>query len=313
MMNKYSFVSSQVILAKLSSDLRGTNLHESDIIDWVGEALGFMKVTTNLEEATAFLDVKNHHVSFPEGLQYIIQVAKDNNFPEDIQNTISPPSVETVLAPNVPVVLDHNDQFEDIVNVAYYRPYFDHSYEYLDWVYSDVYKQRFSPIRLANHTFFSSLVCAEDKGIYDTGCRGEEYTVAVNRLRFSFKEGLVAVSYLRTVICPETGYPMIPDNMHAITAISYYVKWKMAERFAWAGREGWETKADKAEARWNKYVKQANNVAKMPQGIDQWQDLMDQGNYLIPRRSRYFGFFGNLATPEQRPFNNPDGRLRNYN
>ena len=281
MTNKYTYVSAEVILNKLSRDLRGTDIHESDVIDWTGEALGAMKVANILEEAVAFVDVKNHHTAVPLGMQYVMQIARD--YSEG-------------------VVLETEEVSESVkVGIAY---------SYMDWVQDANFKTNFAPVRLSSHKFFSSVVCKEDESIYDNACRGDEYSLAINRFRFSFSEGSVAIAYLRTAVCEMTGYPMIPDSYEHISAITYYIKWKMAERFDYAGREGWGPKSEKAEKHWLKYVKMANNAAKMPQTLDEWQDLMDQGNYLLPRRKRYDGYFGNLAQPEQRRFNNPDNRLR---
>ena len=50
------------IFNKLYRDLRETSLNESDVIEWIGEALDFLKVAENQEEAIAFLEVKNHQL-----------------------------------------------------------------------------------------------------------------------------------------------------------------------------------------------------------------------------------------------------------
>ena len=48
------------------------------------------------------------------------------------------------------------------------------------------------------------------------------------------------------------------------------------------------------------YVKQAANEGMMPKGVDEMQNLVDQSVYLIPRRSVYDNFFGNLARRESK-------------
>ena len=121
-------------------------------------------------------------------------------------------------------------------------------------------------------------------------------------LRFNFIEGQVAVSYLRNTV-DSSGYPLIPDNISYITAIVYYIKWKIAEMYEWAGRDGWAAKAEKAEARWGKYAKQAKNFMKMPKTLDQYQNLLEQTHYLIPNHKRYYEYFGNLSKSQPRNFN----------
>ena len=84
-MQKFEYTSVDTIFAKFSRDLRGTDLHESDIIEWIGEALGFMNVVEIQEEAIAFIEVKNHKAELPNNFKSVIQVAKYNGWkgPED--------------------------------------------------------------------------------------------------------------------------------------------------------------------------------------------------------------------------------------
>ena len=44
MKQKFSYTSVNTILSKFNRDLRGNDISESDIIEWIGEALGFMKI-----------------------------------------------------------------------------------------------------------------------------------------------------------------------------------------------------------------------------------------------------------------------------
>ena len=92
----------------------------------------------------------------------------------------------------------------------------------------------------------------------------------------------------------ETGYPVIPDEIEFITAITYYIKWKMAERLRWSGREGFNLEAQDAEQKWMKYMRMALNKMKMPKGIDQHQNMLEQTFYLIPNHRKYYGFFGKI-------------------
>jgi hypothetical protein len=206
------------------------------------------------------------------------------------------------------VLLDCQGEMIADPEVGYYRPYFDLQYEYLGWVHSKSFRTKFTPVRLANHTFFNTLVCQNEasNGLYNnTNYLADEYTIVEDQLRFSFKEGLVAVAYLRSKVDLETGYPMVPDDESAKAAITYYLGWKVKEREAWNHREGAMQIAQIAEARWLKYIKQFRNKAKMPWGTDEYEDLMEQGNYLLPRNKRYYGFFGKLGRAEDRIFNDP--------
>ena len=58
------------------------------------------------------------------------------------------------------------------------------------------------------------------------------------------------------------------------------------------------------------YCKQAGNKALIPQGVDQYQNILDQTNYILPRIDRYYGFFGKMSRPENRKYLDPDRRNR---
>jgi hypothetical protein len=319
MSQKFQYVTVDTILSKYLRDFRGLELNEDDAVEWIGEALGHIKIATLSEEAVAFLEVKNYQAALPNGLQYIIQVAKNNRWTPAQKEVCTPQVITTGLEQSCTtsscvtpakdmVLLDCQGNFILEPEVAYYRPYFDLQFEYLDWFHSKTFREAFTPVRLANHSFFNSIVCQtkDTETLYNNINHYDEYTVVQDNLRFSFKEGFVALSYLRSKVDLETGYPMVPDDESAKAAITYYLGWKTKERECWNHREGACQLAQLAEQRWLKYIKQFKNKVKMPWGVDDYQDLMDQSNYLIPRNKRYFGFFGKLGKPEDRIFNDPD-------
>lgn len=317
---KFNYISIETIFAKFSRDLRNADLHEADLVEWTAEALEFMKIAETQQEAVYFAEVKNHRAELPLGFQSVIQIAKYNNWrgPEedlspqgivDCRSTIDFNNAECLSTINDLVVTDCKGQIlcgED--NVAYYRPYFDLQWEYGGWSQSRYYHENYTPVKLSNEAFFNSVVCKETDEkmakIYATS--KDEYTLAggfpTMELRFSFKEGFIAMAYLKSPIDPQTGYPVIPDDISLITAIMYYIKWKMAERFRWDGREGFAGEAKEAEERWLKYVRQGLNKAKMPQGEDQYQNLLDQSFYLLPRQKRQNGFFGSGRNTNSRRY-----------
>lgn len=314
-MQRYNYVTIDTIFSKFSRDLRGTDIHESDIIEWVGEALGFLQTSSVLEEAVSFLEIKNHTADLPFGFKNLIQAASYKGNIKDFFNK------ECVKIQEEQECEEYEEQeiCEDCIemdcqgeiilddeNIVYFRPgtQLSHMSVYNTWIYSRPYKSGFTPMRLSNHSFFNSIVCIETSSkmasLYQS-CKNE-YTLVGGfpnlQIRTSFKEGIVALSYLRTMLDPDTGYPLIPDDMSHISAITYYIKWKMAERLRWEGRQGFNLEAQDAEAKWLRYVKQANSKSKMPYGQDQYQNTMEQSMYLIPRMNKYQNYFGNLGRSE---------------
>lgn len=324
-MQKFQFIKIDSILSKFHRDFRGLNLSEADAIDWIGEALGFMKIVSASQENVAFLEVKNYQAPIPNGLHYIIQIARNTQWeqPEDTStctiDTLESLAEEEVSASagsctkaKMALLNCRGELVDENAEVAYYRPFFDLQYEYLQWANSKTRAMKFVPVRLANHSFFDTLVCKESgmEGLYKDNNDREEYTIVQDYLRFNFESGFIAVSYVGQMLDGDTGYPMIPDDESAKAAITYYLGWKTKEQECWNHKEGACQLAEKAEQKWLKYVGQFKSKAKMPTGVDQYQNLMDQSSYLIPRRNRYYGFFGKLGTAEDRRFNDPNRTTR---
>lgn len=313
------------IFSKFHRDLKDTNISESDAIEWIGEALEFLQVAQIQEQAIAFLEVKNHHADIPTGFQMVLQIARNNHWvkeectPKEIIKQIEEPKVcedceedeECIDCEYTVLTTDCNGFILYKDNIIDYKPMFDLKLNYQYWRDSGYYRRNYTPVRLANHTLFNTLVCKErvDECI---GCT-DEYTIVGTtdkKLRFSFQEGYVAMAYLKNAIDEETGYPLIPDQISYITAITYYVKWKIAEWYSWNGRAGFAQQAEIAQNNWLTYVRQAKNWAKMPKSIDDYQDLLEQTHYLIPNHKKYYGYFGNLGKSQQLNFNNnTDERL----
>lgn len=312
-MTELQYTTVDRVLAKFHRDLRDTTINESDAIEWIGEALGFLKVQQVQEEAVAFLEVKNYEVEVPSYFNMVIQIAKKKNWTKDNSCEITPkavskhrcnckkddynPSGECRCHDKQAVYTDCQGNIIGEYEQAYYRPRFDLKWEYDLWRQSEWFNRDFIPVRLSDHTFFNSIVCKEhDRDLYRNRPYHEEYTIVgtmTKKLRFSFKEGLIALSYLRTAVDEETGYPLIPDNESYMAAITYYLKWKIAEWYQWNGREGFQqTLPQEMERKWLKYVRQAKNYMKMPKSIDDYQNLLEQ-TYSLPNLYKYKNFFGN--------------------
>jgi len=57
----------------------------------------------------------------------------------------------------------------------------------------------------------------------------------------------------------------------------------------------------KWEEEWQWYCRQSNNALFMPSSVDEWQNLKEGRDYLLPR-DNYYGFFGHLGKKESRRF-----------
>lgn len=332
-MSRFEYTTIDRVISKFYRDTKDTSITELDLIEWIGEAMGHLRVAELDQQSIAFIEVKNYEAELPKGFKMVLQIARNNSWTSSNENTsnLSPQeTLEQLLEGTVPyeehpllqhpinqlgypIPLDADGLPITDYDVAYYRPYYDLQWEYSPWVSSQYYKQNYTPVRLADNTFFNSVVCRE-KDIPYNSCP-DEYTIVgteYRKLRFSFKEGYIALAYLKNAIDSQTGYPLIPDDESFLSAITYYIKWKIAEYHQWNGRRGFDSIVEVSHRNWNHYCKQSRNKAKMPQTLDDYQDLLEQSHYMIPRHNRYYGFFGNLNSPESRKFNDPSGKNRGY-
>lgn len=303
--------------------IKPDGFNEIDVIDWIGESLDFIGVTRLYEEAVCYAEVENHQTLVPTYTQNIIQILKDTRYvqlskidicdalPARVENEESEGTEEGTdeidcCNPSIPscYYLPQGDNYPVIVNqlgeplteyeLAFYRPYTDKKFDNI------VTLDRFQPIRLASNHFYNSIVC-ENKATPYESCT-DEYTIIDGKiLRFSFESGGVLISFLKHKIDEKTGYPLIPDNTLIIRAIIAYIRYKFAEDDYYNYRQGSENRFGKAESDWQWYCGQASNAMKMPSSIDEWQNLLEGRNYLIPRQ-HYYGYFGHFNKNEKRTF-----------
>lgn len=321
-MKEVTYTTVNRVFSKLSRDLKIDDFSESDVVEWTGEALEAIDAVTMLEECVEFCVVKNHMVQLPKFTNGIIQIAEHNGEITDVtpaeiveslcqnegESTSTDPDCpcENVTNKYIPVDATGHPIFDE--DRYEWQPNINVQAEYINWTSCDLYKQKWTPVRLANHSFFNSVVCEEpDSDKLYSNSRSEYTIVGDTTLRFSFKDGYIAISYTRQKL-DEKMYPMIPDHYSYLTAITKYVTMKLMEREFYAGRQGAEKRMMKAEADWQWYCKQAGNRGLMPKGIDQFENMLDQSQYLLPRRFRYNQFFKDLSRTESRKFNDPDNR-----
>ena len=296
------YISLDTIFASLSRELKQYSVSEGEVIEWCGRALEAINSASVYQPAVAFSEVVDHQCIVPTHLHVILQIARNNKF---FKSGITPGDVitdTTTINPiDIPVALDSNGMPINDYDLAYYRPYFDVLGEYPIVGNNQPNWNHFTPVRLANHVFFDTIVAKQPdfEELYST-CR-DEYTIIDNEiLRFSFRTGQVAIAYLRQKLDCETGYPMIPDTFANKQAVESFVRMKLKEIDYYENRQGSESRLQKAESDWQWYCRQATNENRMPQTIDEWENLVRQRNYIMPQTNRYYGFFGRLAHTENR-------------
>ena len=298
------------IFAKVNRDF-GQTISESDMIEWIGEALEAINVPRLYQEAVAFVEVKNFTCCLPNFLFQINQIARDTQYDghkstklcsDDIlESKLNCFENENIPNPCVDCIDIKQDDYANPCACmipdcgAYYiDEIFDTYWVHRSWQESDLYHQRFVPVRLSTKSFFGDFPnVGYYKNIGDKGWKDEYSYATQNTLKFSFEKGTVAISYLKYKVDEKTGYPIIPDHEIYTTAITSYILYKYCCREFYMGRDGAAQKMQKAEMDWQWYCKRAGSQAMMP-SLDDMQNLLDQQYRMIPAQKSYDGFFGKL-------------------
>lgn len=317
----YSYTTMDRVFSKLDRDVTN-EFAEDDIIEWTGEALEAMQCSRAYEPFVAFIEIHNHQCSLPRGLHQIEQIARNNAWTGKGCKSMCPSTIAQCLpvasnseeeckivkgldpcaCPDAGAVwLDCHGQPIVAYDLAYYRPFFNLRLEAPNtFSNSTFYIQNYTPIRLSTNSMFNGLVCNPRPSPYNKSQFKDEYQIIAGKiLRFSFKEGAIALSYKRQLVDYDTGYPKIPDSFSHLTAIIAYIREKILGKKEFGSRAH-----EKAEQNWQWYCGQASSLDKMPQGVDEYQNLLDQRSYILPNLNAYYTFFGNLNDPEQRMWNN---------
>lgn len=288
------FTSLDRIVSKLYRDLGLEEISETDVIEWVAEALEFISTPKMYENKIGILEVKNHQTNLPIGLTSIVQVVRDNKHKvESCTETLCHDTNKNPQQEQIQVeVFDCPECLKELDSEILTLGKLEETPKGV--VFTSKYKKRnrFSPVRLSNHTFFNTLVCEEDYDLYKSCV--DEYTIVNNTIRTSFKEGLILISYYRVMIDEETGYPLIPEEVSTINALTYYVMWKYNQRMWFMGREGYGDKMRYSQEMWDKYAGQAKSNQIILQGVDEYQNFTEEKfNWL--KSFKYYNMFGNLG------------------
>lgn len=309
-MKHLTYTSAQSIIAALYRDLGSDLINESDIIEWLGMALNHIGSIEYTQLATAFIEVQDYKCVLPDGCVDLLQILKRNtSLPENIKQVLNECSClnfenkqekqnntqenERLDSCGYPVVLDCNGQPIEDYDLAYYRPYFDYMY----W-YFDTNKKKYNDwvlLKQAQHSFFPAVKNKPKLGLHNN-IKAEEYKVIDDVLQFSFEKGYVAISYYKRIY-DKDGYPLIPDEVSVIQAITSFCTYKIFQKAWYQGREGMRDKWEIAYNEWNWYCRQAKSKAKSL-NAEQLEQLSNYMTTLLPRDNYWSSLRKSYGIPE---------------
>ena len=285
------FTSIYTIFLRLKRDYNLTELNQSDVIEWSADALEAIGAVQIMEKKLKLLHVKNHLAQLPNGLIDILQVNRVYGYEGkclcDQFNTMFI-AVKT-KKPKIKQVEDCTKQ-QFCTDFIYLKP-------------DDTGGLELKPIRKAESPFFVMNACEECENAKDKDGDYDYFLYAqrVNDIVFSFKEGIVALTYF-TIPTDEQGFPLIPDVYQITDAVSKYIAYKyFTKQFYIRGDKTDFYKMNNAKQEWLDAVKRAANYAMMPD-IDDLQNMYEVlTNPFIT--SRYYNSFKTIQSPQLKPLN----------
>ena len=141
---------------------------------------------SSLEQRVAFGEVIDNKISIPKGLKFIRKIAMHTNFNKnwntegicgfgdafmkDVNKSCPSPDIIKQDKCCEKIELDCNGCPINLAGTVYYRPFFDVDYLHSKLYSHPFYCNNYTPIRLGNDAFFSSLVCKDEECMYSPEC-----------------------------------------------------------------------------------------------------------------------------------------------
>lgn len=301
-------VSLERVLASLYRDIKpiGQELSENDLVEWCGEALEQIGAYSQYEEKVEYITVSDYKALIPCGMHQIVQIAYKHTPGGDTScdcaiKITNSDGTSACTSSSCSGNCGSTDVCEDVTQsedaiVTQARQLIDYHLQYR-FTKTRAYHNNFRPMSLASGNYSKAKTAHCDNCINLSATCSEEYAVDHPYIRTSFKSGSICLAYIRQPL-DERGWPMIPDNVSYTEAMKRYLVYKLKYSEFLTGKIHPNVYM-KLEDDWHWYCAQARGKMNMPDTIDKMQNLLNQRKRLIPNENRYYGFFGNLNTPEK--------------
>ena len=283
----YKNVSAKTIIRKVMRDLKPTNDNwVDDSVEWIGEALEHIGASPQLETKNTVLTVGNYIVPLPSDLYYVNQV-----------------SINVGISPNVVTELDEVLAKIKVINYQLAaNPNQDINYELRELnsqvaILSGLY---FADTDSTNLKSLSYGRPTFRKDIHALGCDNEfsdfseSYVIENNRIKTSFKDGKICLSYTAFPVDEEC-YPLVTDDISFREAMFWYIYKKMLLGGYMPNANGMTY--DIAEQQWKYYCTQARNNANFPD-IAGYESFLNQWVRLVPNINRFDDNFRDINKRE---------------
>ena len=241
-----NFIKCEAVLAKV---LRGFPdnfiFNKDDVLEYIIEASEQMSFKKFSQERIFLANISNYLCDVPKNTNTILEIIK---FKDDFLKEESPSSSteekkeeETSESDGISYIDKlktekekqeaYTKEKENIILAGQKR-----RLEILKKIYeTDFYEKNYDTKKYV-------FVCLAEKSLEgnylsykNNTLRYEIIGLSKKVIRFSFKNGLIAMVVNQTILDPDTGFPFLIDHISYLNSIEHYVKYKIAEKSLWAG------------------------------------------------------------------------------
>ena len=266
-MTERPFISIKYALPDIFSTLEETYISVDNALEWASKAMAQMDIYEFHEPRLAFREIKGYQTFLPCGLLQLNQILYRSDFKKDTVFSVSDSSAQVYKD------FAEKNQLENV-------------YMHRGWL----------PMRASTNNFMLSVLCPNSPNLI-TNCQ-HEYTILPNgKVVTSFQEGWILISYM-SAVKDDSGNFMIPDDQELIEALRLYIMSRIWERRWNMKEEGAKERFEYYVTKWGLYKNMVRGKFKLPND-DQKQNIMDYSTSLLPKKDRYYNYFGSLGVPDQ--------------
>lgn len=273
-MKTTNFVSIKTVLSDVIDTIDERYITNSDVLEWASKALGQMGCIEFYHPFVKFLRVDNYETYLPKGTIQVNQILYKTDF-----------QLSNYDMSELSSLVDEDD--------------FNKVYKNFELKYAErnsYLTNKWQPLRASTNNFMLSVLCDNSPNLL-AGCN-EEFTILPNgKIATSFKSGWIIVSMFRANI-DENGDYLILEDDELIEALRFYVLYRLWEK-------RWNMKEDGSDTRFTYYKSQWGLYKNMVRGKmkllteDQYQNIIEYSNSLLPKTKRYYNYFGTLGSADK--------------
>lgn len=263
-MIRSEFISINAVVPDILDTVDESLFSIADAVEFASKAMSQMDIYETFEEAVSIRKIEGYQGYLPCGLLQVNQILYKRDF-----------------------ILTETDECEC---KAANKVYKDFSAKH--FIGSDYVSKNWFPLRASTNSFMTSVLCANSPNL-NTSCQYEYTILPSGKIVTSFKEGWIIISYLRTPM-DEDGNFLIPNDEELIQTLRTYIMYRLWEKRWNMKEDGSRERFEYYRGQWGLYKNMMRGKFKLPSS-DQQQNIIDYSTSLLPKRDRYYKYFGTLG------------------